>query len=138
MINYSTPVKNAMLCALADLIDAADPAPGRLLLYTANQPVAGAAISDQIMVAECLLALPCGTVSNGQLNLTAPLEDNNLPASGEITWGRLLNGAGEWIADLDAETETEPPSSTAALRLSKTSVYKGGIIRLNDGVLTLV
>lgn len=132
MIEYSITIKNAMLQVVADALNAADPEPARLQLYTATQPTPGADITDQILLADCPLALPCGTVSGGVLNLTLPIEDDNLPASGTITWGRLVDGADNWIADLDVEIEPAEgePESAAAIQLNAVIVYKGGILRL--------
>lgn len=128
MTSYSTAAKNAMFTGLAAQLDAADPEPARLQFYTATQPVAGVAITDQILLADCPLALPCGSVSGGALNLTVPISDDNLPASGLTTWARLLDGTGVWIADLDVEIEA--PESDAAIQLNAVIVYKGGILRL--------
>lgn len=136
MITYSTTTKDAMLAGLVAQLDAANPEPARLRLYTATQPATpGATITDQVLLADCPLALPCGTVSGGALNLTLPVEDDNLPASGTITWGRLVDGADNWIADLDVEIES--PESSAALQLSAVIVYQGGILRINAAALAL-
>jgi len=136
MIQYSTAAKNAMLQAVADALDAADPEPGRLRLYTADQPAtAGAAITDQTLLADIPLDLPCGTAANGVLTITTPVEDGNLPASGTVAWGRLVDGNDNWIADLDAEKEAA--GATAAIQLAVIVVYQGGIIRLTAFSLDL-
>lgn len=133
MITYAPATLNLMLAALAASLDAGAPEPGRLLLYSAAQPEAGAAISDQILLADCPLAMPCGTVNDGVLILAVPFADENNPASGTITWGRLVNGAGERVADLDVGIE----GSGKTLELTGTTVYQGGIIKINSANLQL-
>jgi hypothetical protein len=93
----------------------------------------GSAITTQVMLADIPLALPCGAVANGVLTMTVPVEDGNIPASGTITWGRISDGAGVWVADIDVGLE----ASGAALELTATEVYQGGIVRVTTGTLTI-
>lgn len=135
-IEYSIPVRNEMLTALKNRLDSADPVPGYMLMYTADQPAtAGDPITDQTMLARINLALPCGAIADGILTLTTPLEDSNVAASGTLAWGRLLDGSGTWVADFDIGLT----GSGATLEISTSSliVYQGGILRINYATLDL-
>ncbi len=131
MITYAVPVKNAMLTALATALDAADPEPGRLRLYSADQPEAGVEVGDQVLLADIALNLPCGTVADGVLTLSCPIADELLPASGTPAWARLVDGAGEWVADGDVGLT----DSGALIELNSLTVYQGGIVRINAAAL---
>ena len=133
MITYAVDVKNSMLAGLAAKLDAADPDPGRLQLYTGPQPGAGAVITTETLLADISLTIPCGSIADGILTLATPIEDSNLPDSGTIIWGRLMDGNEAWIADLDVGAE----GSGAALELAGVIVYQGGIVRITAAVLTL-
>ena len=132
MITYSITVKTAMMQAVADKLDAATTA-GYLLLYSAAQPAAGAAITDQILLADIELAKPCGTVASGVLTLDCPVADDNVPASGTLIWGRLYDGDSNWIADGDVGLE----GSGAMIELNSVTSYQGGIVRITAAVLGL-
>jgi len=134
MIIYAPATRNAMMEALRAELDAADPLPGKLQLYSGPQPTAGDPITTEILLADISLAIPCGSVSNGVLTLAAPIEDGNLPDSGTIIWGRLVDGDDAWIADLDVGAQ----GSAAALELAGIIVYQGGIVRITAAALTLV
>jgi len=123
-----------MMEALCAAIDAADPEPGRLQLYSGPQPAAGDPITSEILLADIALEIPCGSVANGILTLNSPIEDSNLPDSGTIIWGRLVDGNDAWIADLDVGAQ----GSAAALELAGIIVYQGGIVRITAAALTLV
>ena len=133
MIVYAPNVRNAMMEALRAAIDAADPLPGHLKLYSGPQPAAGNPITTETLLADISQAIPSGTVANGVLTLATPIEDSNLPDSGTIIWGRLVDGNETWIADLDVGAE----GSGAALELAGVIVYQGGIVRITAAVLTL-
>lgn len=137
MIDYSISARNAMFNGLITLLDAEDPNPSILLFYTATKPTAGEAITDQTLLGVAELHIPCGTVVDGQLVFSVPFEDDNIPNSGTVTWARLVDGGGVWVADLDVELLEDPDTSTAAIKLSSIAVHKGGILRITDGVLTL-
>ncbi len=134
MIDYSIPAKNAMMTAVRDLLDVSDPDAGYMEIYTATKPTTpGAAITTQTLLGTIPLALPCGTVVDGELVLSCPIEEDNGPATGNIAWGRLFNGNDDWVADYDVGIT----SSGAALELNRLEAYTGGIIRINYGSIII-
>jgi hypothetical protein len=134
VFDLDTNERNAMLQALADVIDAADPLPGKFRIYSGTKPATpGGAITDQVLLAECACSLPCGTVSGGALTFDTISDEDLAPASGLATWGRLLDGADAWIADFDVGSD----GSGAFLELNNTQIYEGGIVRLTAGEITI-
>ena len=134
MIVYAPATRDSMMESLRAALDAADPLPGRLRLYSGPQPGAGDPITTETLLADIELEFPCGVVANGVLTLATPVEDSNLPDSGTIAWGRLVDGNDIWIADLDVGVE----GSGAAVELAGIIVYQGGIVRITAAALTLV
>lgn len=132
-LDISVLLRNAMLQVLADSIDAGAPVPGRFLIYDGARPEPGAPVTGQVLLAECPCSLPCGSVANGALTFAQIAEEDLAPASGTAAWGRLVDGAGNWIADWDVgDLESE-----AFLKLNNTQVYQGGIVRITSGSLTI-
>lgn len=136
MINYSETVQAAMMDGVKSSIDAGGASdPGGMFLYTAVRPSPGGAITDQTLCVQIELAYPCGVISGGTLVLTTPLIDDNLPNSGTIAWGRIVNGAGIWVCDFDVGLAESDP--VPELILSALVVYQGGLLKINNGVFNV-
>lgn len=123
-IIYTSTAKNAMLGAVAALLDQAE-TPGRLKIHGDGEP--------PVLLADIALATPCGAVTGGELVLSCPLADENLAASGAAAFGELVDGDGNLIATLTVG----PAESTAAIRLNQTALYQGGILRITAAALGL-
>lgn len=133
-LNIDPSITNSMLQELADAIDAGDPTPGKFQIYSGTKPATpGADITDQVLLAECACSLPCGTVASGVLTFSDISEEDNAPATGTATWGRLMDGSGTWIADFDVGGG----SSSAFLKLNSTSLYQGGIVRITSSTISI-
>jgi len=126
--------KNALLMGLAASVDAGAPVPGRFLVYDGVKadPI-GAPITTQVLLAECSCSLPCASVANATLTFGIIADEELAPATGEATWGRLVNGVEVVIADFDVGDE----ASEAFLKLNSTQIYQGGIVRITAGTLTV-
>jgi hypothetical protein len=131
MISLNTDLKNARLTAIKDAIDA-DASPGVLRIYTDPVPSPGDAVTTQTLLAELTFSKPCGSVSNGVLTFDPITEEDLAPATGTATWGRILDGAGTWVGDVDVGV----PGSGAAIELNTTSIYEGGIVRITSGQIS--
>jgi hypothetical protein len=116
-------------------IDAGSPTPASMFLYTADRPASGATITDQVLCAQFELSVPCGTISGGTLSLTSPFIDDNLPNSGAINWGRVLNGNGDWVCDFDVGLVDDVPEPE--MTLSALVVFQGGIIKINNSTFVV-
>lgn len=125
----STATKGARLQALADRLDAAA-TPGKLRLYGAPQPLAGAAPTGDVL-AEVILSQPCGVVTDAALTLSIPPAAVAV-ADGDVAWGRLLDGDDNWVADGDAGAM----ASAAFIRLVNPHIYGGGLVGIASAVIT--
>lgn len=119
----STVARNARAAALRDLIDAAAGA-GTLSLYGTAQPAAGASAGAAPLVV-LTLDDPCGTVDSGAL-LLADTVEAQVTTTGAPLWARLHDGAGVWLADMDAGV----PGAGATLSLPLSLFYAGAFVRL--------
>ena len=118
-MKLSTPVKNARLQVLADLID--NSGGGTLTLYTAPQPTTP---DDTLNDQQALVAIPCAvpfasSISDGQMVLT-PLAETMATTGGTPTWARLTNTDGAVLADLTVGTD---------ITLGSDQIYPGILVR---------
>lgn len=135
MIILNPAVKDSMLQAVADAIDAGAPTPGQILIFDGTAPdPPGSDVTTQTLLAVITCSLPCGTVTNGALSFAPLSEESNAPASGTATWARLTDGAGSWVADLDVGVA----GSGAAIELNAVEIYQGGIVRITQATLSAV
>jgi hypothetical protein len=132
-LDVAVDIKSAMLAKLREAIDAAAPLKAKFKIYDGTKPSPGAAITSQVLLGECQCSYPCGSVVNGVFTFSAIIEEDLALATGIATWGRLVDGSGVYVADYDVGNT----SSGAFLRLNNTSIFQGGIIRINVGVITI-
>jgi hypothetical protein len=123
-LTVSVGLNEARLTATRDYIDAGA-SHGKLRLYTTPRPAAGAAITTQVLIAEIDLDEPCGTVASNSLELTAAL-----PAivanSGDVTWGRIVDGSGNYAIDGDASDM----AGSGHFKLDATTLTAGSTVAL--------
>ncbi len=129
-IDLADDVKTARLQALANKIDAAA-TPGHLLLYTAPRPQRGAAAGPAALISDITLTKPCGVVTGNSLALTLP--PVVLAAiDGDIAWGRLVDGDGNWRGDGDAGQI----GSGAFIQSGNLHIYGGGLVGIAAATIT--
>ena len=109
---------------IIDAIDA-DLEPGTLEFYTGTQPEAGAAITDQVLLGVLTFGTPSGIVTDGIVTFNPLTEAQSALANGEVTWGRIKDGAGNIVIDGSAGGL----ASTAMFRFNSTEIVEGGPIR---------
>ena len=131
MISFSNAVKSDRLQAFTRALDAGGGG-GRIRLYGGIQPVAGAAHSQTLL---CELVLPkpsAASVTNGILTIASPFSAMAL-VSGTVTWCRLSDSAGNFVADCDAGGS----ASTAVFRIQNEAgeVFAGGQVIVNQAQL---
>jgi len=95
---------------------------GAVVCHAAPRPASGEP-NPYPAIPRIPFALGGGTVADGMLTLTAPIEGQCLPA-GVIAWCRIETAAGVWLCDFDA----------ADLDLDVTAVLPGAFVRLMSGV----
>lgn len=114
-----TPSPDLIAARRGAIIDRADAAgaPARLQLLSAGA----------LALVEIVLAKPCGLVDTTGVALF-PSEYAQILASGDVDAARLLDGAGQWVADFSVGLETDDP--LPELPLPSMHLYAGSFIRL--------
>lgn len=101
MIKLSQDIRNSRITAILSAIDSQTTA-GGVMFYSIPTPLTtGAAITTQILLASCALSKPSGTVSNGELIFNVITSDLAAENTGAIAFGRIVDGAGNFILDGD-------------------------------------
>ena len=131
ILTFSNAVKSDRLQAFTRALDAGG-AGGKIKLYGGTQPAAGAAHSQELL-SELILPKPSAvSVENGVLTITAPFSAMALH-DGIVTWCRLTDSAGNWVADCDAGGST----SMAVFRIQNANgeVFAGGQVIVSQAQL---
>ena len=117
-ISLAPDLADARLQVIADACSG-----GTLTLYTAPQPVAGAALTTQTALVE--LAIPSGlTIVTHSLDLQ--LSTTTIATTGEATWGRITDAADAWVLDGDCGLV----ASDALFRLKTTTLTAGSSLNV--------
>jgi hypothetical protein len=132
VMHFSPALKTGRAQAILDALDA-DTNPATLKIYTGDsvngeQPAAGAAITTETLLATYTLDQPAGTVSGDTFSLTLP-DPVTVVADGVAVWGRLADGAGDWVIDGNAGLT----NSGAFFTFDDLQVYAGGALSLTTG-----
>ncbi|WP_180089458.1 hypothetical protein [Acinetobacter sp. YH12219] len=130
-ISFSNAVKSDRLQAFTRALDAGS-AGGKIKLYGGAQPPAGTTHSQQLL---CELTLPkpsASGVTDGILTIAAPFSGMAL-LDGTVTWCRLTDAAGLWVADCNAGGS----ESTAVFRIQNVNgeVFAGGQVIVSQAQL---
>ena len=131
-LNFSTALRNARASAIISALDAGA-TPATIKLYSGTKPaITGAAITTQVLIGTCALSKPCAIAIEGVV-MFAPIADDPIADNtGIISWARLLNGDGAFVADMNCGVT----GSSAILIFNNLSVQAGGLISITSGSLT--
>lgn len=134
-VRLNANARNAMANAFAALFDAAAGSPnaGYIRIYDGTQPTNGGdAITTQKLLAELRFGDPAfGSASNGTITANAIARDDSANDTGTASWARLLDGDGNFIADVDVGT------SGATINLNTTSLVSGGPVEITSFTFTV-
>jgi len=127
----SAYAREAMLQALADMVDAAE-RPGMINIFGGGQPgSADESPGDRPLLAKLTFAKPAfGRPAGGVIGARATAESEAL-AAGKPTWARISDGDGNAVVDLDVGEEGKP------LNLSTVTFERGGRIEILSLVLRM-
>ncbi len=132
MLTFAIALRTARAQLLADAIDSGSAGSATLKLYGGARPGSGGNISGQPLLITLPLAYPCAqTVTGGVLTLKA-IAEAMVSGNGTITWGRIANRDGAFVADLTVGL----PDCGADLQLPVLEVYQGAYIRINNPTIT--
>lgn len=131
-LNFSTALRNARATAIISALDAGV-TPATIKLYSGTKPaVTGAAITTQVLIGTCTLSKPCAAVVDGVATFQPIADDPIADNTGTISWARILNGDGAFVADLNCGAV----GSSAIMIFNNLSVQAGGLISITSGSLT--
>ena len=134
-IGITTALRNDRLQLLLDDIDdgADEYSTASLLIYDGDRPATGEAIDeyDNDLLVTFDMPFPCGTISAGVLTFGA-IADAIASAYGIATWGRMLNEAGDFVADLSVTNEV----GNGDIKLNDTEIFAGGVIHCLVATIT--
>lgn len=123
------------LTALLALLELQAPDLAHLDFYPAPRPDPGDTPAGSVVVA-VELAATAGEVDTDlfQIQLTVPLEAQITgadPANGAtVTWARLVDGDGDWFADVSVSDE----AGSGEIKLQTTLLYNGAYCRLTSAI----
>lgn len=130
-LKLNLSLRTSRLQLLLDAIDA-DAQPGYVEFYTASQPgTAGAAITSQTLLGTCTFSKPAGTITGATLTFDSISEDASPNASDTIAWGRVYDGAGNFVFDADAGLV----GSGAFFEFNTLDTNVNSSIKVNSGVI---
>lgn len=125
----STEHNEARLTGTRDFLDLGSN-PAKLRLYNGTRPANGGPVTT--LLAEIKLDKPCGTVADGMLTLTSADTPLCL-ATGEATWGRIVNGNGTFAQDGNVSTVE---AGTGEIQLDDVNLLAGGRVQVILAILT--
>ena len=124
-VDFSLAVISDRLQALTRALDADPVLPGRLLIYGGAIPPIGQQAAGQLLTSFSFGRPSLSNVSGRILTLGNPMTIL-ATATGEATWARMVNGAGQFVVDLDVGL----PTDNTAVKLTTVSgtlmIYAGG------------
>jgi hypothetical protein len=133
VIKLTTAARTALAQALLDAFDTGAN-PCLLKFYDGAQPAGpSTAVTTQVLLGTLTCSDPIGSAANGALTFGSITQDGSADASSTATWARLLDGAGNAVADFDV-TNT---AGTGAIKLNTTTIVAGGPIQVNSFVITM-
>lgn len=131
-IKLADSLKNSRSTLIKTAIDA-DINAGEVRFYSETMPeTTGGAITTQKLIATCVLSKPCGSVSNGVLTFDTINDDLVADANGTIGFGRVVDGAGNFVLDGDAGLI----NSNAFFKFASLVAVAGGTVKINSMSLT--
>lgn len=130
--SYSLAVISDRLQALTRQLDADPNLPGRMLVYDGTRPANGQAPdSASFMLGQLIFPKPSlDSVTGTQLTLRNPATAL-VQVTGLATWARLVNGAGQHVADMDVGIDGDPLADVVIRKgdgtpAVSTQLYAGG------------
>ena len=130
--SYSLAVISDRLQALTRQLDADPNLPGRMLVYDGTRPASGQAPdSSSLLLGQLTFPRPSlDSVTGTQLTLRNP-PTTLVQTTGLATWARLVNGAGQYVADMDVGTDADTDVEVVIRKADgspadTTNLYAGG------------
>jgi hypothetical protein len=104
---------------------------GLLRIYAGSKPTKGGTPAG-LLLAEIVLADPCGTSTGGVLTITTPQTDNSANNSGTASFFYLTDSTGAFVCDGDVA------NSGSDLNVTTTTIVAGQSVEITSFTITEV
>jgi len=129
MIKLATSVRNARLQAIADAMSAGA-GQGTLTLYAGDLPAQNGGTPPGQALVTIDLPDPLVESLDGGILTLATFPEAMATVEGLATWGRIQDGDGAWVMDVDVGEE----GSGATIVISTTYLYAGVLVGIDTAV----
>jgi hypothetical protein len=131
MIHFSSAVVSDRLQALTRALDSDPTLPGRMWLLDGVQPSPGQSAGVSRVLCELVFPRPSlSGVAGSALTLRNPSASLAV-GSGLVSWARMVNGSGQYVADLDVGISGSGAAVTLTTVSGNLLVYAGGEVTVS-------
>jgi hypothetical protein len=127
-VRIDNVVRNSRVDTIRAAIDAGSTG-GLLRIYAGSKPTKGATPSG-LLLAEIVLADPCGSSTGGVLTITTPRTDTSANNTGTAAFFYLTDSTGAFVCDGDVAT------SGSDLNVTTTSIVSGQPVEITSLTIT--
>jgi hypothetical protein len=127
-VRIADTVRNSRVDLIRSTIDAGATG-GLLRIYAGSKPAKGAAPAG-LLLAEIVLADPCGSSTGGVLTITTPRTDTSANNTGTAAFFYLTDSTGAFVCDGDVAT------SGSDLNVTTTSIVSGQPVEITSLTIT--
>lgn len=127
-VRIADTIRNSRVDLIRSSIDAGATG-GLLRIYAGSKPSKGATPAG-LLLAEIVLADPCGTSTGGVLTITTPRTDTSANNTGTAAFFYLTDSTGAFVCDGDVAT------SGSDLNVTTTSIVSGQPVEITSLTIT--
>ena len=127
-VRIADTVRNSRVDLIRSTIDAGATG-GLLRIYAGSKPSKGSAPAG-LLLAEIVLADPCGTSTGGVLTITTPRTDTSANNTGTAAFFYLTDSTGAFVCDGDVAV------SGSDLNVTTTSIVSGQPVEITSLTIT--
>jgi hypothetical protein len=127
-VRIADTVRNSRVDLIRSTIDAGATG-GLLRIYAGSKPTKGGTPAG-LLLAEIVLADPCGTSTGGVLTITTPQTDNSANNSGTASFFYLTDSTGAFVCDGDVAV------SGSDLNVTTTTIVAGQPVEITSLTIT--
>ena len=127
-VRIADTVRNSRVDLIRSTIDAGATG-GLLRIYSGSKPAKGSAPAG-LLLAEIVLADPCGSSTGGVLTITTPRTDTSANNTGTAAFFYLTDSTGAFVCDGDVAT------SGSDLNVTTTSIVSGQPVEVTSLTIT--
>lgn len=127
-VRIADTIRNSRVDLIRSTIDAGATG-GLLRIYSGSKPTKGGTPAG-LLLAEIVLADPCGTSTGGVMTITTPRTDNSANNSGTASFFYLTDSTGAFVCDGDVA------NSGSDLNVTTTTIVAGQPVEITSLTIT--